>query len=322
MSTPERRCCRICGYPLDSKNRTGLCSNRTPACRKARDQLTADQKPGKFRVAIAPGDIFGRWTALEAYSMENKNILCRCECGAERRVFGIALTNGHSLSCGVCIRRGPRLPKEPYLKAGQVFARLTVLEDVMYSADYALCCCECEAKSTVRVMAASVRNGHTRSCGCLWRETLTTHGLTGNPLYEIWKGIIGRCTKPSYASWDGYGGRGITICDRWRYDVRVFVADIEAEIGPRPEGKGKGGRALYELDRTDNDRGYEPGNVRWSDRSTQMQNRRKVPKLTKDVLRLTEERDALAVELAALKVSLPPGSKRKAAVTEPDIRLF
>jgi len=53
-----------------------------------------------------------------------------------------------------------------------------------------------------------------------------------------------------------------------------------------------------------------------------MQNRRKVPKLTKDVLRLTEERDALAVELAALKVSLPPGSKRKAAVTEPDIRLF
>jgi hypothetical protein len=255
--------------------------------------------------------------------MENRYVLCRCTCGAERRVFGIALTNGHSLSCGICIKSGPRPVKEPYLKAGQVFTRLTVLEDVMYSADYAPCRCECRTGTEVSIKAASVKNGKTRSCGCLWRDTLTKHGLSRHPLYMIWKGIVLRCTNPDSPGWENYGERGVTICDQWRGDVAAFITDVEREIGPRPEGKGKGGRALYELDRyPDNDGSYEPGNIRWATAPQQMENRRKVPKLTRDVLRVTGERDALAAELAALRASLPPGPKRKAAAMEPDIRLF
>ena len=96
------RACRICGYPLDRKNRTGLCSNRTAACRKAREQLTAGEKPGKFRIAIKAGDTFGRWTALENYSPASKEILVRCECGLERRLTGEILVNGHSRSCRSC----------------------------------------------------------------------------------------------------------------------------------------------------------------------------------------------------------------------------
>jgi hypothetical protein len=329
---PVRGQCRICGRPLDSKNRTGLCSNKTPACRKARDQLTAEEKPGKFRVVINPGDTFGRWTALEAYSMENRYVLCRCACGTERPVFGMALTNDHSLSCGICVKSGPRPAKEPYLTAGQVFARLTVLEDVMYAADYVSCRCECG--TVVRIRASSVRNGKTRSCGCLWRDTLTKHGLSKHPLYMVWKGAVLRCGRPDAQGWDNYGDRGITVCEGWRQDVAAFVADIERAIGPRPEGRYETGRAKYELDRTDNDSGYWCGrcaecvsksrafNVQWSDRPAQMRNRRKVPKLTKDVLRLTGERDALTAQVQMLTAQLQASRKRNTPPPEPDIRLF
>lgn len=317
MTTPdEQRRCRICGYPLDRKNRTGLCSNKTPACRKAREQLAAEEKPGKFRVVIKAGDTFGRWTALESYSMENRYVLCRCECGTERRVFGIALTNSHSLSCGKCVKSRPRPPKEPYLRAGAVFGRLTLLEDVTYAHDRPRWRCGCGTKAEIEVDASSVKFGHTGSCGCLHRELMTKHGLAAHPYYMIWKGIIARCENPKSQGYEGYGFRGVTICARWRDDVSVFIADIEREIGPRPEGRYENGRVLYELDRTDNDGGYWCGhcpdcasrgqtviNVRWSDRPTQMQNRRKVPKLTRDVLRLTSERDALAAELATLRAA-------------------
>jgi hypothetical protein len=113
--------------------------------------------------------------------------------------------------------------------------------------------------------------------------------------------------------------------------VAVFVADIEREIGPRPEGKYESGRAMYELDRTDNDRGYWCGrcaectskgrsfNVRWSDRPTQMRNRRKVPKLTRDVLRLTEDLNAALARAAELEAAAgrPAPRKRKAPAPAP-----
>ena len=171
--------------------------------------------------------------------------------------------------------------------------------------------------------------GHTRSCGCLLRESRTTHGLSKHPLYIIRSGIIARCVNPNGQSYEGYGARGVTVCARWRDDVAAFIADIEREIGPRPEGRYENGRVMYELDRIDNDGGYWCGrcpdcvsrgqtaiNVRWSDRPTQMQNRRKVPKLTRDVLRLTAELNAAVAELAALKAALKPRKPRPSVPAE------
>ena len=77
-----------------------------------------------------------------------------------------------------------------------------------------------------------------------------------------------------------------------------------AFFGPRPEGVQKSGRVLYSIDREDNDGNYEPGNVCWSTSAEQVRNQRKVAKMTLDMAAITEERDALAAELAALKVSL------------------
>jgi len=97
--------------------------------------------------------------------------------------------------------------------------------------------------------------------------------LHQHPLYITWWGLLQRCENPEDSSYLYYGGRGIAVCDRW-HDVRLFVADIEAEIGPRPEGRYPSGRPLYSLDRKDNNSDYGPGKVKWATAEEQQRNRR------------------------------------------------
>ncbi|MFJ4469497.1 hypothetical protein ACIP2X_18665 [Streptomyces sp. NPDC089424] len=123
------------------------------------------------------------------------------------------------------------------------------------------CVCDCGAQRSVRFAEWGV----TKSCGCLSRELSAerrrTHGRFGTTLYTTWARMIQRCTNPDHPRWADYGGRGITVCERWR-DFSNFLADM----GECPPG--------LTLDRIDNDGGYEPGNCRWADYSTQNLNRR------------------------------------------------
>lgn len=107
-----------------------------------------------------------------------------------------------------------------------------------------------------------------------WKDS---HGLSDHPLYGVWTMMLHRCEKPDNPRFAHYGGRGIRVCDRW-HDVRMFVEDIEREIGPRPAG--------YTLDRIDTDDNYEPGKVRWSTPSRQNRNRRASAGRIKGVSRL------------------------------------
>lgn len=95
-------------------------------------------------------------------------------------------------------------------------------------------------------------------------------GKTMHPLYDMYKDMLGRCERRSHHNFASYGGRGITVCARWRNDFWAFVADM----GARPAGEEPDGRAAYSIDRIDNDGNYEPSNCRWATRIQQRANQR------------------------------------------------
>jgi hypothetical protein len=131
-----------------------------------------------------------------------------------------------------------------------------------------LCRCRCGQKPTVT--GSNLRNGMTRSCGCLRRDERAAknkanaiHGAAGSRTYRSWESMKARCTKCEHIAWKRYGGRGITICKRWLHSFKNFSKDM----GVRP--------AFKTLDRIENDKGYTPKNCRWAGRLTQRRNQRR-----------------------------------------------
>ncbi len=168
-----------------------------------------------------------------------------------------------------------------------------------------LCDCGREYVARLHMLRRAAKYGEgKRSCGCLARDALAVsrekahaaarvHGLSGHPLYGTWTAMLQRCGNPGHHAYARYGGRGIKVCDRW-HDLALFVADIERLIGPRPDG--------MTLDRVDNDRGYDPGNVRWATRAQQIRNASQA-RLTEEIVDDCRVRyawgEATARELAA-----------------------
>lgn len=78
-------------------------------------------------------------------------------------------------------------------------------------------------------------------------------------MYRLWRNIYSRCHRPGNPQYARYGARGIEVWVPWRTSFAQFQADVVSELGERPHT----GRCYAHLDRVDNDRGYEPGNIQW-----------------------------------------------------------
>ena len=142
---------------------------------------------------------------------------------------------------------------------GERFGRLEVLGEAMPRNGKSQWWVKCDCGSIFTCGASLLRTGKTQSCGCLAREVRVqngkrkrTHGGTGTGEFIVWGGMKSRCFNPKATSYDRYGGRGITVCDRWKNDFASFLSDVGNRPSPR-----------HELDRIDPDGNYEPGNVRW-----------------------------------------------------------
>jgi hypothetical protein len=110
--------------------------------------------------------------------------------------------------------------------------------------------CECGVIKSIFKERLTASKG-TRSCGCLIRESInTTHKQTGTKTYITWIGLLGRCENKNNAKYKNYGGRGITVCERW-HKFENFYKDM----GEKPEG--------LQIDRIDVNKGYYKDNCRW-----------------------------------------------------------
>lgn len=107
-------------------------------------------------------------------------------------------------------------------------------------------------------------------------RTRENHGLSQRPEYSVWKGIRRRCHDPESAAWPDYGGRGISVCARWRNSFATFLRDM----GRRPSRR-------HTIDRIDNNGDYEPGNCRWTTMNQQNQNSRHCNYITYNGVRKT-----------------------------------
>lgn len=129
--------------------------------------------------------------------------------------------------------------------------------------------CTCICGKVWFVAAVSLKRKFTRSCGCRRGEKGTTHGQTNSPEYTAWKNMRARCNRKTNKAYKYYGGRGITVCNRWQNSFENFLSDM----GPRPNPK-------LTLERKNNNLGYAPENCIWDTRKNQAFNRRGAVVLT------------------------------------------
>ena len=199
--------------------------------------------------------------------------VCKCDCGKEVTLNQYRFTGkANAQSCG-CIRHNIKNMK------GQKFGRLLVLEFAEVRRRNAHWKCLCDCGKEVIVAGSRLRNGTSKSCGCLTIEASKSRGYSNaqgyssTKLYTVWNGMKHRCEDPKSKSYRFYGQRGVSICDEWKNDFSAF-RKWAYESGYVEDVFG-----VYTLDRIDPYGNYEPSNCRWISIAEQQRNKRKVVRI-------------------------------------------
>ena len=204
--------------------------------------------------------------------------------------------------------------------SGQRFGKLIAVRDIGKNIRGRVWLCVCDCGQETKSVAAYLKNGHKKSCGCLHAESAKiagekqrTHGHTTKERkphaseYNTWASMKARCTNQKTHSYKRYGGRGIKVCDRW-LDFSNFYADM----GPKPSPK-------HSLERLDTNGNYEPENCVWADAFQQASTRTNVRSITafgKTMTSAAWERET-SVPSSVIRHRIDSGWDVHAALTTP-----
>lgn len=211
---------------------------------------------GCSRITDLTGQRFGQLVVVELHHIDDmgSHWVCQCDCGISKVIRGNSLKTGDTKTCGHTLDL-----------VGQRFGKLTVIgkdksaQDTKQKRVWWTCQCDCGKMTSVS--SDNLKSGNTASCGCLKYTSCLVHGMTNTSTYKVWSAMIQRCNNSNDPSYRYYGGRGITVCDRWR----VFSNFFE-DMGEALDG--------LEIDRIDNSKGYYKENCRWVTRKENTRNTR------------------------------------------------
>lgn len=207
--------------------------------------------------AIVKGQRFGKLTVIEQLKDKPRYYKCKCDCGRFINARKDHLLAGNTTKCRWC-------PKIDY--SGQTINGLKIIKPLYHDKSFNWyyqieCTCGKIFKSTI----GSIKSGHTKSCGHL---AASQNGLSKDPRYSHWQAMLDRTTNPKHKAFKHYDQliQGTKIYPEWIQSPKAFFD----EIGPMPD-------PTYTIDRSDNRKGYLPGNVRWASHTTQQRNREQMP---------------------------------------------